>query len=837
MTSQETWKNYVSTSRCEWLETVAGWLAGVAAGKKRTEPTFDGWQCDLERDRSILAIEVARAQPANNPNAHEADSTILRKLAPMLPLPQLRALEREIRRRAGVRHAQVRTVASSQVAVLFVREQDGHSRGVPARLEIELLEGGTGYIFPHPAMHFVAFDPQWHESLESALMSALEKHPWPGEQTCDVQWRVLLPEDWHFALGGSSAGGAARFAFELALVPSRRNSGPSMLGVAFVTSIGDAGMLRRVDFHGLEAKLRDGMRESLPRLHTFVIADEQREGSSVILDGGGMLDAAKDRLGAKVIFSASFDDALAQVDKHLSEAWGDILDADYAGEWKRHLDLVERPLLNRPMLEQWKKCRDSREKSGGWVLMADPFFGKSAFAASWFREGRPVLPDFFVAGHFFREGSALADVKRAIRSIVLQLCQTHDIPVPPDPAESFVAVLTEAGKRALNVGRTQMIVLDGLDEMNPSGRDLLETALPARSSPLPDGVFILATTRPGGELMRLRELTGMVFQRLDPAGRTTTDEIRQILDDLNLLLPERIEAPVLDALAAACEGLLGLAFLFTVRNQENFAVDLAQWRQNPSSIPRGLAAAVRHEWTRAIRRAETSKGVFSREQVRAFVGCLALTGDVSTAELTALIAGIPADSWRDPLEKDDLKLRVFPKVAEAARILFDPAPAGLDSGLVRRRFWHSSFPQYIRGEFGDPETTDEPFLSREERQALHRVLAASSLAQWEPGNTAAADYALRSVCGHLRGAGMGAEWFRLLIETPEFLFRRGETGGMKELASDFPQYGESEKVGLSRDQAAAVDAIREVIRERGHFVESGLAGTARTEAAKKEDGE
>jgi hypothetical protein len=826
-------EEYVSAETCGWLISVAGALEGKMKGYDCTLP-FDDWSNAFERSRAEVAMAVAEAQ-TENPSAREAAATTLERVGRGLPLPHLRALERELRKMAKLPYAPAEISNSARVAILLVREDGTVKRGVPASLEIELLRGGSGQVFPHPAMLFVKTDPGWDSALARALQAALADHnrKWPDGEPCDAQWRVRLPEGGYFSLTGGSAGAAARYALELAFgAPKQKSS--SMLGVAFVAEMGANGALSTVDIPSLPAKLREGMSHSLPSIHTFVLAEAQKASAelSLDLDPREYLNAAKgERMGAKVIFAEDFAGALDSLDKHLRKDWGGILDALYTPEWNRHKQLTDRPSLDRPMIEHWKKVMQLPDGSGGWGLMANAFFGKSAFSSCWFRAGRPVHEDFFVAGHFFRERSELSNVRAALKSIALQLCQAHDIPVPANerPEREFVKLLTEAGARARTKGRTQMIVLDGLDEADAAERSLLEEALGAPHTALPPGVFLVATMRPGGDLARFGDIPGFKIARLDPLGRTTTEEIRGILQSLAGTLPERIEDDLLDRLAAACGGLLGLAFHFTVRkDHDRLRADLAEWRENPSSIPRGLAAVMRDEWTRAIETCRKTLGGVTRSeqkkaehQARSLIGCLALTGDITQGELCALVGAIPAAAWCDRLEKGDLSPRHLPEVLDAARILFDPVPQDLDESATRLRFWHTSFPQFIRGDFKDKDRGNKQrFLDREERGALHRVLAYSSLALWEHPDRGAAAYALRAVCTHLRGAGMGVEWNRLLMETPEFLFQRGETGGMSALAEDFPQLGEESNLGLSEAQAKAIDAVREVIRARGHFVET-----------------
>lgn len=83
----------------------------------------------------------------------------------------------------------------------------------------------------------------------------------------------------------------------------------------------------------------------------------------------------------------------------------------------------------------------------------------------------------------------------------------------------------------------------------------------------------------------------------------------------------------------------------------------------------------------------------------------------------------------------------------------------------------------------------------------------------------AALFCIRRMVHHLKNAGMGKAWAELLLENPEFLFRRVETGSASDLFDDFPDEWEAKELGVADETARALGAIRGVLGRRGHFID------------------
>jgi hypothetical protein len=809
-------ERYRSTWKCGWLDEVAGRLRkGVQEGTF-VAPVWPGSD-RFEVARARVITRVAEAIAANpmaaeipddafEPGHEEIENAEFRDLRHARAFA--RAVERDLRQRSSLSSCAVEGMKRCSVPVFLLNNQD-EDEATLGRLEITLWSDQNAQVFPAPTMAFVTTDLRWDAALQDSVTHA-------NVSGQSVQWHLTITGQEWFQLDGGSAGGAVRLALRQILEP-----GESLPigGVAMMCAIRKNGQLGSIDPVGLEGKIRSAIQRSLPRFHTIVLAEEQKALNKLILDDGRLE-------GARVIYAETFDAACAELERYLHQDWDRIPDVVYSAERRRHETLIQRRHLDDALDAQFKACKDASRRSGGLGLVAPAFFGKSAFAASWFGPD-PVKGSFVVSGHFFREGhSTLRSGSAAVRSIALQLRRLHGLKRPGfgEDVPNLQGFLNDAGEKALEKDLWQLIVLDGLDEMDPKDRLLVERAFPET---LPPGCFLLTTSRPGGEIPLFERLPGFKTLRIDPEHQDSRGEIRGLLDLLNAGFHPPLEGSLLDRLAESCEGLLGVAFLLTVRNPR-FDEDVKTWHTNPDSLPKGLEEVVVREWQRILRFAKESMGEqsFSGYSVRALLGCLALTGELTVGELKSLIRQIAPSSWSDPFQHGDLSLRVLDPVLSAARIFFDPVPGHVAADQAGLRYWHTAFPQFILGRL--PLTRPcangfNPFLDKSQVKSLHRVLASSALGLWE-SEEPAKDWAVRQVCTHLRGADMGEEWAKLLLECPEFLFRRVETGSAFDLFEDFPDEEEAKELGVAADLALALGRIRAVLSRRGHFIDQAGDG-------------
>ncbi|MFI6604000.1 hypothetical protein ACIBHX_47875 [Nonomuraea sp. NPDC050536] len=136
---------------------------------------------------------------------------------------------------------------------------------------------------------------------------------------------------------------------------------------------------------------------------------------------------------------------------------------------------------------------------GYFLIEADAGLGKSTYAA-WLAADRDY------PRHFTREGGDVRQAATAIRNLGAQLVAGYGLDelapgglLPPESGGTawLTRVLRAAASR-----RRVVLVVDGLDEAVATGHDVLPLGLPAE---LPDGVYVVATLRPGTPLPGLRE--------------------------------------------------------------------------------------------------------------------------------------------------------------------------------------------------------------------------------------------------------------------------------------------------------------------------------------------
>jgi hypothetical protein len=153
--------------------------------------------------------------------------------------------------------------------------------------------------------------------------------------------------------------------------------------------------------------------------------------------------------------------------------------------------------------------------SGYFVVRGDPGIGKSAIMAQ-------IVKDHGYPHHFNIVAEGITTASQFYLNAISQLIACHGLEHVSLPVEArrdanfFKRVLGEAAK----VARPVVLVIDALDELS-------EPALDARANPLmlpallPDGVYIVASTRRTDEVLELHvERSKVIELRADAASNT-----------------------------------------------------------------------------------------------------------------------------------------------------------------------------------------------------------------------------------------------------------------------------------------------------------------------------
>ncbi|MBD1866141.1 AAA family ATPase [Cyanobacteria bacterium FACHB-471] len=153
-------------------------------------------------------------------------------------------------------------------------------------------------------------------------------------------------------------------------------------------------------------------------------------------------------------------------------------------------EYVQQPIAGRSQ-EQEQIDQFLANNSSGMLLVTAPAgFGKSSLLMHW-QESKQE--DYFIAFHCFRTASSvLRSVTNAYRHLLRQLYvyyNRRDQQFPSDLRSQLRGLVDDAG---VQPDKRLVIVLDGLDEAQ-------ETLEPFLSSPLPDGVYVIASARAGQE--------------------------------------------------------------------------------------------------------------------------------------------------------------------------------------------------------------------------------------------------------------------------------------------------------------------------------------------------
>ena len=337
------------------------------------------------------------------------------------------------------------------------------------------------------------------------------------------------------------------------------------------------------------------------------------------------------------------------------------------------------------------------------------------------------------------------------------------------PKVAFLSLLRLIS-RGLN-GQKEVIYIDGLDEAFGSrGRFThlsLSEFLPRDDGPiLPNGIFIVLTSRPGNHLNWLIDLKLCQVETLDPNAQDNNDDIRAYARQQNRVRNLGLTESFIEHFVDVCEGIFAVALIY-LRMGSDLTKELTR-QQDPSVIPRRLSDWLVKQWTQMVTAAQ-QQGI-DQNVVRGIFGLLTIAREPLAKEhlmeFLSLKKGSPSVGFLY-LEKIALNLD---KVLNFSQAFFDSGSLKQDD-IKNYRFFHSSFAEFISAD-----------LSEEERSDCHRFLA-EKCAAWKECQGAVRDYALRHRLNHLIAAEEWDQLVKAFTET-DFIVERCKKFGFAEVYSD-----------------------------------------------------
>lgn len=225
--------------------------------------------------------------------------------------------------------------------------------------------------------------------------------------------------------------------------------------------------------------------------------------------------------------AGTLSEAIALIHSDYQSGWGEIIDCSEA---------LGKPveIQGQETLKKELEAFFAERKSGYFLVVGGEGSGKSAFVAD------AVRKDPTAVYHLIQSEENWDDPDAISKSVINQLRRKHGIDVQ---GETLYDVLNKVGRKLKGESRKKEVLLwvDGLDRIyGPEGRypdRSLSDLLPVR---LPEGVFVVLTSRYGGHLDMLADPE--VCKRV-PLGKETGEEKigprerahRDVVDVLGLL--------------------------------------------------------------------------------------------------------------------------------------------------------------------------------------------------------------------------------------------------------------------------------------------------------------
>jgi hypothetical protein len=368
----------------------------------------------------------------------------------------------------------------------------------------------------------------------------------------------------------------------------------------------------------------------------------------------------------------------------------DDLASHYFAAQREIIEEQTRHFVGRRSVEQALDRFLGAQRRGYFLLRGGPGQGKTAVACH-------LVKTRGLSHHFINRTGGRSDARLILRSLLAQLLAGRGRRALPEAVPELTKCLEDVLARRAAEERGLVLVIDGLDELPPEAGTELPFLV---TDGLPEGVYVLVTSRPGDQLDRLREALFAVPHEVHELGPLDRAEMAQVL---RAHRPGLSDADV-DRVAEAAQG--NPLYL-------RAAVDKLGW--DPAFDLRELPAGI--------------EGFFRRA-----TGALHDSPSPLLREVLGLLAAV-----RKPLT-----LRELSQITSARqREVYDRAVRPIRQFLLEVHdgysFYHARFHDFVTHEL----------LYEDERRDYHRKLA-----RWlESAASRANDYHWTSLAYHLFEAG------------------------------------------------------------------------------------
>ena len=769
-----------------WLQHAAGDLTAPVSAALLAEWFPD----DLRRRvaRAHLRCVVAGLQHFTRTASREALEDISADLE--LPLHLVLGIAADLGARALL-ESETQPLEASRVNVMLVADQ-----GYPFVLVLEARRGNRPALYAAPAFSLIQRDSTWLQTERDVYALFQEAGLWP--ENWEVAWSLV---SWEGKQPGELEGPSAGLAFFMGLgkliaQPSRLDTLPfnlsALRGLDLSGVVFSAALQRAAPAPGGRpqpqakpapdtawrlgqvSRVFDKVSQSI-LFHSIVVAEEQRAAlQPTPLDG-----PANHRVETlQFLYAETPAQAVQATAQRVGALRGAIQDCREVLDDPQYAQFDPRPEVLEPIEEFLHG-----DQGGYRLLVADPWFGKTAIACHLVRQLTAAPPPGWrLAYHFLRRGYGLDAPDRALRSLIAQirlgvgLADDQKIPAG-QLADEFQQTLRQAAERlAAAGGDARLIVLmDGLDEtFGPLAEKTVSRLFPwpdllPRLDRLPEPLqarlrFVLLG-RPGDYLGWLNNPAWQLS--LSPSGRDTPERMAACVHLLAQRQKLKISEGLLRRIAENAEGLLGLAC--EILRGADLADRLPAWEKDPALVPRGWEGVFADLWKRL--EAKAAKAGVPRSVVARTLCWIAQAREPLSLNMLAEVLP-PSGQGRQRVDP------VRQVLSLAAEFLTPGREAAITNGGTVRvgaeaphRFFHAQFAEMVL-------RTEHNLcgITSLELDDWRRQFADACLARWDDPKSKLRPYALPHLPGHLAELGDGETLAGLLLDF-SYLRARMESAG------------------------------------------------------------
>ena len=780
-----------------WLQHAAGDPTAPVSEALLAEwfPDDQSADCPGERD---LRRRVARAHL----RCVEAGLKHLSRTAPReelvaisadleLPLHLVLGIAADLGARALL-ESETKPLGAARVNVMLVA---GH--GYPFVLVLEARRGSRPALYAAPAFSLLPRDSTWLQTERDAFVLFQEAGLWP--ENWEVAWSLV---SWEGKLPGELEGPSAGLSFFMGLgkliaqhsrldkLPFHLSAlrGLDLEGVVFSAALkrvapgpGNSSQPQPKPDPassawqlGQVSRVLDKVSQSI-LFHSIVVAEEQREAlRQTLLDG-----RANHRVGTMQFqYAETPAQAVQETAKRVGALRGAIRDCREVLDDPHYAQFDPRPEVLLPIEEFLHG-----DQGGYRLLVADPWFGKTAIACHLVRQlTEAPRPGWRLAYHFLRRSAGGLDTPDiALRSLIAQIRLgaglADDKEIRREQlADEFQQTLRQAAERLAAAGGDArlLVLIDGTDE---TFGPLAEKAV-SRPFPWPDllpkpdqwpeslqaRLRFLLFGRPGDYLGWLNNPAWQLS--LTPSGRDTPERIGACVHLLARRQGLTMSGGLLQRIAENAEGLLGLAY--EILRRDDLAARLPEWEKDHALVPRGWEGVFEDLWKRLVAKAEEA-GVPMSVVARTLCWIAQAREPLS---LNLLAEALTANG-----QGTEMVGHLRQVLSLAAEFLTPGRKADGANGTARmgaeapRRFFHTQFAEMVlRTEH------NACGLTTLELDDWRRQFAEACLARWSDAKSKLRPYALPHLPGHLIELADGKTLAGLLLNF-SYLHARMESAG------------------------------------------------------------